>query len=474
MASEKRQVHFIFFPAMSHGHMIPMIDMARLFASRGVKATVVTTPANVTRISKYIHRADVNILTFKYASEEAGLPEGCEHLDDIPPHLWHNLPMASQKMQEPIAQILRDHRPDCLVADMFYTWATDVAGRYNIPRLVFHGTSFFSLCLVTSISSYQLSKTVSSDSEHFGIPNLPDVIKMTRTELPDFTTNEESDTGKLFKAALESELKSYGVVVNSFYELEPAYVEHLRKEHGRKAWHIGPLSLCIKDVEEKSNRGKVATIDEHECLKWLNSKEHNSVIYISFGSSVYFSPSQLREIASALEACGHQFIWVVRSQKSSEEEPEGLLPEGFEKRTEGKGLIIRGWAPQVSILEHQAIGAFMNHSGWNSVLESITAGVPMVTWPMVADNFVIEKLVTEILKIGVSVGVKRLDGIKGDSIKSEAIEKALNKIMAGEEAEEMRKRGKTLAELSKRAVEEGSSYVQLDAFIEEIALYRQR
>nr|BBK15462.1 UDP-glycosyltransferase [Polygala tenuifolia] len=474
MASENRQLQIFFLPAMGQGHMIPMVDLARLFASRGVKATIVTTPVNATLISKSIQRTNVNILTFKFPSAEAGLPEGCENVETTPPHLLANLILASLKLRKPVDQIIRDHHPDCLVADYFYSWATEVAGTYNIPRIVFNATNFFTLCVSASIRKYQPFKNISSRSEPCLIPDLPDVMHMTMEQLPNWKADGESDMAKLSQAAKVSASKSYGDIINSFYELEPAYVDHYRNVLGKKAWHVGPLCLATRDMEEKVHRGKQAAIGEHEYLKWLDSKKTSSVIYVCFGSVAKFNDAQLREIGLALEASGYPFIWVVRRSPKKSEEQEEWLPGGFEERTEGRGLIIRGWAPQVSILEHQAIGAFMNHSGWNSVLESITAGVPMVTWPMVADNFVIEKLVTEILKIGVSVGVKRLDGIKGDSIKSEAIEKALNKIMAGEEAEEMRKRGKTLAELSKRAVEEGSSYVQLDAFIEEIALYRQR
>jgi len=134
-------------------------------------------------------------------------------------------------------------------------------------------------------------------------------------------------------------LRSYGVVVNNFYELEKVYADHSRNVLGRKAWHIGPLSLCNKDNEEKAHRGKEASIDEHECLKWLDTKKPNSVVYLCFGSAVKLSDSQLREIAMGLEASGQQFIWV--AGKTKEQKGEKWLPEGFEKRMEIKGLIVR-------------------------------------------------------------------------------------------------------------------------------------
>ena len=130
------------------------------------------------------------------------------------------------------------------------------------------------------------------------------------------------------KEASKSGLRSYGVVINSFYELEPDYIDHYRNVWGRKAWHIGPVSLCNKDTKDKAQRGTEASIDEQECLKWLATKKPNSVFYICFGSISNFSDSQLMEIAVGLEASGQQFIWVVRKGKNEKGE-EDWLPKGI-------------------------------------------------------------------------------------------------------------------------------------------------
>ncbi|KAF7810997.1 scopoletin glucosyltransferase-like [Senna tora] len=243
--------------------------------------------------------------------------------------------------------------------------------------------------------------------------------------------------------------------------------DHYKKVLGRKAWHIGPVSLCNRDLKEKGNRGMEASIDEQECLKWLDSKKPSSVLYVCFGTIANFPDSQLKEIAMGLEASGQNFIWVLRkSQKDREEE---WLPEGFEKRMEGKGLIIRGWAPQVLILDHEAVGGFVTHCGWNSTLEGISAGVPMVTWPVFAEQFYNEKFIREVVRIGISVGVKRNVETVGDNVEKEGIEKAMRRVMEGEEAEEMRKRAKEFAKMSTQAMEEGgSSYLDLSVLIQEL------
>ncbi|KAF2321090.1 hypothetical protein GH714_033787 [Hevea brasiliensis] len=459
--------------------------MAKLFASRGLKTTIITTPLNSLLFSKTIERnknfgINVDLRILKFPSVEAGLPEGCENVDSITPHenggihLIKNFLQATSMLQEPLEKLLQECHPDCLVADMFFPWATDAAAKFGIPRLVFHGTSFFSLCTRDCINQYQPHKKVSSDSEPFLVPYLPGEIKLTRKQLPETERQEdETDLTKLVKASIESESKSFGVLVNSFYELEPAYADYYRKVLGRRAWHIGPVSLCNRGIEDKAQRGKESSIGEHECSKWLDSKKPNSVIYICFGSVANFTASQLVEIAIALEASRQQFIWVVRREKNNQEDEEQWLPEGFEERMEGKGLIIRGWAPQVLILDHEAIGGFVTHCGWNSTLEGITAGKPMVTWPVSAEQFYNEKLVIEVLKIGIGVGVKEWVKWHGDHVESKAIEKAITRIMVGQEAEEMRSRSKKLGEMARQAVEEGgSSYSDFNALVEELSWRR--
>ncbi|OAY45578.1 scopoletin glucosyltransferase [Manihot esculenta] len=487
MVSSCHQLHIFFFPYMAHGHMIPIVDLAKLFALRGLKTTIITTCLNAPLISKTIQRTkdlgiDIDIQILKFPSVEAGLPEGCENLDSITSYDDGSLELifkflkATTLLQEPLEKLLQDCQPDCLVADLQFPWATDAADKFGIPRLVFKGTCFFSLCTLECIRLYEPHKKVTSDSEPFVLTNLPGDIKMTRKQLPDDLIQDfETDYSKLMKEIAESELRSFGIIVNSFYEVEPAYVDYYKKALGKRAWPIGPVSLCNGGIDDKAQRGKEASISENECLKWLDSKKRNSVIYICFGSMVNFSASQLMEIAKALEASGQEFIWVVRREKKNKKDEEDWLPKGFEERIERKGLIIRGWAPQVLILNHEAIGGFLTHCGWNSVLEAITAGKPMVTWPVFADHFYNEKLVSEVLQIGVSVGVKEWVAVHGDYVTTEAIEKAITELMVGKEAKEMRSRAKKLGEMATQAVEEGgSSYSNLSALVEEVRSHRHR
>ncbi|KAJ6948943.1 scopoletin glucosyltransferase-like [Populus alba x Populus x berolinensis] len=392
--------------------------MARLFARRGVKATIISTPLNAPVFSKAVERDgqlghDISIRIIKSPSAEAGLPEGCENLSSINSWDMHaNFLKAMGMLQQPIEQLLEECHPHCLVADMTFTWATEVADKLRIPRLYFNGT-------------YQ--------------------IKTTRQQLAEYLKQTtEHEFTKMVNQISELEAGSYGVLVNSFHELEPAYCEHYRKVMGRKAWHIGPLSLCNRNIEDKAERGR---------------------------SLLEFPAAQLREIALALEASGQNFIWVVRKgELRKHEDKEEWLPEGFERRMEGKGLIIRGWAPQVLILDHNAVGGFMTHCGWNSTLEAVTAGVPLVTWPLYAEQFDNEKLITDVLKIGIGVGALEWSRYpKKILVRKDDMEKAIVQLMVGEEAEEIRNRARELQEMARNAMEEGgSSYSDLTALLEEL------
>ncbi|KAK2380631.1 scopoletin glucosyltransferase [Trifolium repens] len=473
MGNEYQSLHIFFFPFLAHGHIIPTVDMAKLFAEKGVKATIITTPLNKPFISKSIEKSiisghNIHIQTINFPCIEAGLQNGCENIDSIPSlEFFSTFFKATNLLQEPLEELLHKKQPDCIVADMFFPWTTDSAAKFGIPRLVFHGISYFSLCATECIRLYEPFKNVSSDSEAIVIPNLPGDIKITRLQTPPIEDSKELEgMVRLMQDIKESEVKSFGVVVNSFYDLENDYADYYINVLGRKSWHIGPLCLYNRDIEEKVNRGKKG-FDHDMCLKWLDMKKSNSVVYICFGSIAKFPNSQLQEIAIGLEASGQNFIWVV--PKSDED----WKLEEFEKRMEGKGLIIRGWAPQVLILEHEAIAAFVTHCGWNSILEGVAAGVPMVTWPIAAEQFYNEKLVNEVLKIGVPVGVKKWVGFVGDSVEWDAIEKVVKRIMEGEGTKEMRNKVKVLSELAKRAMKkEGSSYSNLDDLIEELGLFR--
>ncbi|KAL3614235.1 hypothetical protein CASFOL_042309 [Castilleja foliolosa] len=470
------ELHIVLFPALAHGHMIPTLDMAKLFTSRGLKTTIISTPSFADSIERARESGhDIGLSIIDFPPEKSSLPKNILSLDQVSsPDLMSQFLEAVSLLQEPVEKLLQELNPNCLVSDSFLPWTFYSAEKLGIPRLVFNGMSCLALCVSEQMDIHKPYRNVSSDNELFVVPNLPHQLKFVRTQIPlpkggDEGEDEKSHPfAKLMLQMKASDEKSYGVVINSFHELESAYADHYKNIMGRKAWHIGPLLLSTKNNEKLAQRGKESSIDEHECLTWLDSKKPDSVVYVCFGSMANFTPAQLQETAAGLEASGQDFIWVVRRGKH-EEKNEDWLPQGYEERTKGKGLIIRGWAPQVMILDHPSIGAFVTHCGWNSTLEGICAGVTMVTWPVFAEQFYNEKIVTEILGTGVSVGNKKWVPMASEGVSREAVETTVRRAMG---SGEMRSQAKFYKEMARKAVEEGgSSYEALNALIDELSIH---
>ncbi|GAV88877.1 UDPGT domain-containing protein, partial [Cephalotus follicularis] len=491
MESNDHQIHVMFLPFLAPGHMMPMVDMARLFAANNAKVTIVTTTMNALRFKNTIDRdiesgRQITVESVRFPAAEVGLPEGGENLNSIPtPEMTFKLFHAIDLLQPYIEQLFRERKPDCIASDYLFPWTAEVASELNIPRIAFSGSGFFNLCVSDSIERYQPHRNILTDTETFIVPNLPDQVALTRSQLPDIVKTK-TDFSAFFEKVKEAERKSFGVLMNSFYELEPAYIDHFREVIGMKAWHLGPVSLFNRDADDKADRGDTASVSGHNCLNWLDNKKPNSVLYICFGSLTRFSRIQVTEIANALEDSGHSFIWVVGKVLPNKDDDNDLqkeewLPEGFEckARESSKGLIIRGWAPQILILEHPAIGGFLTHCGWNSILEGVSAGVPMVTWPIFAEQFYNEKLVTQVLKFGVPVGneVWKLWAMQETPlINRDKIMKAVNAVMSDRgEALVMRKNATRLGELARNAVERGgSSFNDMKTLIEEITAFKYK
>ncbi|GAB4856554.1 hypothetical protein Ancab_014471 [Ancistrocladus abbreviatus] len=377
----------------------------------------------------------IRILQVPFPCSEAGLPDGCESMDMLPSKdLLSNFLVAMSMLQQPLEKLIDELEPraSCMIADKFQAWTTDTAQRFQIPLLVFDGTSCFSYLCTHNILASKVHETA-SELEPFVVPGLPDQIVLTRSQLPNGVLS--SNIGIHAKTNAIS-LSAFGVVVNSFEELEPAYVNELKKVRGGKVWCVGPVSLCNKYELDKAERGDKASITKEGCLKWLDSQGRGSVVYACLGSFSRVSPAQLIELGAGLEASGRPFIWVIRGGNKSLDQLENWLSEeNFEERTKSRGLLIRGWAPQVLILSHPAIGGFLTHCGWNSTLEAVSAGVPMVTWPLFAEQFYNEKMIVQVLRIGVGIGAESSIGWgEGEllvSIKRENVKKAVDELMDG-------------------------------------------
>ncbi|XP_006854306.2 zeatin O-glucosyltransferase [Amborella trichopoda] len=250
-----------------------------------------------------------------------------------------------------------------------------------------------------------------------------------------------------------------GVFFNSFHAIEGQFLSRIASSH---VWAIGPTVLLQKKPQEPPHK-------LHECMQWLDKQAPRSVLYVSFGTVVSMSAAEVRELAQGLEASGQPFLWVLRYADKGDifagreaDSPRGL-PDGYEERVQGRGLIVRDWAPQLEILHHPSTGGFLTHCGWNSCMESIAMGVPMVAWPMHSDQPVNAQLVTGVLGVGVAVGEWHE---RDDIVRAESVERAVRKLMASEEGAEMGRKAAELRDAAQQAVGEGgTSGAALDTFL---------
>ncbi|THG09420.1 hypothetical protein TEA_028019 [Camellia sinensis var. sinensis] len=419
---------------MAPGHFIPMIDIAKLLAQHGVTVTVVTTPLIASRFNPIINRAiesglPLRLLSLRFPSVEAGLPEGCETVDTVPSlDLIRNFYVAIFLLQEPFEQLFEtlEPSPSCIIADKIIAWLADTARKFQIPRIIFDGTSCFTLLCTHNLHITKVHESV-SESEPFELPGLPEKIQLKKSQLPPSINPGSLLVVQDFRVKIQAaEAEAYGVVINSFEELESRYVDGYRKVKGDKVWCIGPLSLCNKDNLDKAQRGNKAAIDENQCLKWLDEQEPGSVVYACLGSIGRLSPLQLIEIGLGLEASKRPFVWVIKGGAKAAEIEKWVEEDGFEERVQGKGLVIRGWAPQV-------------------------------------------------LEAGVSVGAQAIGHMFGEDkctvlVKREVVREAVEEVMGeGIEGEERRRRARVLGEMAEKAMEEGgSSYLNVRLLIQDV------
>ncbi|KAL5807428.1 hypothetical protein ACOSQ4_030161 [Xanthoceras sorbifolium] len=415
------QLHFVLFPYMAQGHMIPMIEIARLLAKRSVIITIVTTPHNAARFKKIL----------------------AQNFDLMPSlGLAFNFFTATEMLQEPVEKLFDElkPRPNCRISDMCLPYTAHIASKFNIPRIGFHGVGCFCLLCLHNTRVFNVLESINSESEYIVIPSLPDKVEFTKPQID--------------------------------IELEPSYVKEYSKVKDGKVWCIGPVSLYNKDYLDKAQKGKMASIDEYLILKWLDSQDLNSVLYACLGSLCNLIHAQLIELGLGLEASKRPFIWIIREGDNSKELQKWAMKSIFWTCH----LVIWGWAPQVLILLHPAIGGFLTHCGWNSSLEGICAGLPLLTWPLFGDQFCNEKLLVQILKTSVRVGVENPtpwgeEEKVGVLIKREDVKAAVEKLMDEEdkEAQERRERARELGKLANRAVEEGgSSYLNIELLLQDI------
>ncbi|KDP45371.1 hypothetical protein JCGZ_09620 [Jatropha curcas] len=242
-------------------------------------------------------------------------------------------------------------------------------------------------------------------------------------------------------------------------KLEPVFIDYLNSSLGQPTiWCVGPLCLA---EPEPDTRVRHQPDKKRYWIQWLDQKlkQGRSVLYIAFGTQAKVSSAQLTEIANGLEESKVNFLWVIR------ETQEAQLEDGFEERIKERGIIVKEWVDQREILKHKSVEGFLSHCGWNSVLESICAGVPILAWPMIAEQPLNARMVVEEIKVGLRV--ETCDGSVREFVTREGLVKMVKELMEGEMGKKVREKMREVAAMAKGALENenGSSSQTLDMLI---------
>ncbi|CAO2205594.1 unnamed protein product [Urochloa humidicola] len=459
------ELHFVLVPLLAQGHVLPVLDLARLIAGQAARNRAFLEHAARAGLA-------VGFAELAFPGPAAGLPEGCENFD----YTVNNMASlifpfydAMWLLAAPLEAYLRRRRrrPDCLVADSCCPWAAAVARRLGLPVLAFHGPSAFYVLAVHNLAQHVHAAGAGAgddddDLEPFEVPDFPVVPAVTVSRATSLGWFQWPGMERKRQEALEAIATADGVLVNTCAALEGAFVESYAAALGRNVWAVGPLCLVNSDASTMAGRGNdnnnhAAQLDAADrVVSWLDARPAAaSVLYVCFGSITRLLAPQVAELAAGLEASNRPFIWVVRERPTTT--TTGLDAE-FEARVEDRGMVIRGWAPQMAILSHRAVGGFVTHCGWNSTLEAISYGVPLLTWPHFGDQFLNEALVVDVLGVGVRAGVKvSVTHVKpGEEVqvRRDDVERLVAEVM---DDGPRRARAKEVAEKARAAMADGGS-----------------
>ncbi|XP_016452897.1 UDP-glycosyltransferase 92A1-like isoform X2 [Nicotiana tabacum] len=447
------QEHIIMLPFLALGHMIPFLALANKIQERtNYKITIVSTPLNIKYLSSNRQNPNnISLVSLPYNSFDLGLPPNTENTEALPLKDMVTIFNSTLSLKDPLKKLILEiikkdgKSPLCIISDTFMGFASEVAKSCGIFNVSF-----------TTGGAYGTAAYVSLWL------NLPHLLAINGVfKMPGFDENS-----CIFNV---SQLHPFMKLANGIKA-----IKNLTK---LPVWCIGPLlPQCMikkgeKDQILESRIAKDHGLSPEKCIEWLNKHPKNSVLYISFGSQNTISTSQMMALALGLEDSEKPFIWVVRPPIGFDLKGEfksEWLPQGFQERVEkgNKGLIVKSWAPQLQILCHGSTGAFLTHCGWNSVLESLSEGVPIISWPLAGEQAFNSKMLME--EMGVCIELTK--GVES-VIEKDDVKKVIDVVLSTSgKGKEMKERANEIGISIREAVKEegkfkGSSVKAMDDFI---------
>ncbi|KAL0449296.1 UNVERIFIED_CONTAM: UDP-glucose flavonoid 3-O-glucosyltransferase 6 [Sesamum latifolium] len=460
------EASLVFIPLPIISHMVSAVKLAKLLADReeGLSITILIVKLPMEgKISSYIKNpphSRVNFVKLPQHEESMKFPK-----DFVRPAL------ESQKdlVRDAVAEIIKSSSSSKIagfIIDMFCTSMIDVANELGIPTYIFLPIGLAPVGLMLHLQSlrddHNMELTEYKNSE---ICVSAYTKPVPAAVWPPSVFDKESDLLDFIKRYRETQ----GIIVNTFLELESHQIMSLSNDEKLPPiYPLGPILQLGEDQTNQENQNHAA-----EIIGWLDKQPDSSVVYLCFGSNGCVDGDQVKEIAVALENSGYRFLWSLRKPPPSEsfefpgeyENPEDVLPKGFLERTTERGKVI-GWAPQMAVLSHPAVGGFVSHSGWNSTLESIWWGVPMAVWPLAAEQQANAFLLVKEFAMAIEIKIDyKKDG--NVIVGSEMIETAIKQLMEPENG--IRLKVRALKEKSRMALMEGgSSSNYMKRFIENV------
>ncbi|CAL0333306.1 unnamed protein product [Lupinus luteus] len=437
----------VLYPSIGRGHINSMVELGKLILTRNPSFSItilIPTPSNSTTIDTTTFGCDSSI-TF----HNIPIPPPPSGTTLSPQSLIFRFTRdGNHNLHHVLQSISKTSKLKAVVLDFLNYTATEVTTTLDIPTFFYYTSGAASLCVLLYSKTITQSKT-EENCNYLEVPGFPRISKEEVPSIPEELEN-------IFRDISATMSDCDGLIINTFNAAEGRAMKALQGSYFPKESNPAPI-FCIGPVISVPGGEK----DENECLSWLDSQPSQSVVLLSFGSLGRFSKTQLTEIAIGLEKSEQRFLWVVRSE-SDEDSLEDLLPEGFLDRTKEKGMVVRNWAPQVKILSHDSVGGFVTHCGWNSVLEAVVEGVPMVTWPLYAEQH-LNKIVL-VLEMKVALALKESEnGI----VSATELGDRVKELMDSEKGKEIRERVFKMKVSGVEARSEGgSSYVDLNRLIQ--------
>ncbi|KAI3689415.1 hypothetical protein L2E82_47371 [Cichorium intybus] len=456
MASgHEKQPHAVCVPAPLQGHINPMLKLAKILHSKGFLITFVNTEFNHQRLLRSQGSdAQSSFPSFHFETIPDGLPppKNLDASQDIPSLAKSTDETCLEPFKNLLTKVSASYSPvTCIVSDFLMGFTLDAATELGIPEILLWTSGAGSLICYDQYQNL-LGKGLMplKDSSYLVNGYLDTVVDfiptMSGIRLKDFPPfiriiypgDEYMVT--FFKKQIERAKMASAIIFNTFRELESDIFDTLSSMfppcYGIVPFHILEDKIADKSLASiKSNLWK----EEPECLKWLDSKPPLSVMYVNFGSIAVMTPQQLVEFCWGLAKSNYPFLWIIRPDLVVGD--SAMLPPEFLEETGDRGFLA-GWCPQEQVLNHPSIGGFLTHSGWNSTIESISSGVPMICWPFFADQQTNCWLSCN--KWGVALEIN-------NDVKSEEVKMLVIELMTGEKGNVMRKNAMGWKEKAEKA-----------------------